>query len=324
MKGPPAKKRKIENGTKTEAAALPLAKRQEKLGTETAYAVSSEAQARVKAGKQTFALHIGDLNFPTPISVKNKLFEALNDNKTGYCPAAGIPELREALADYCGRARGVTWGPENVSVQSGGKPVILKFLLCVMEQGDEVLYPSPGYPIYESVINYLGGKLVPYSFIESAEGFELDLEDLKSKVTEKTKIFIYNNYHNPTGVASSDEEMEEIAKICNEHNLWVLSDEAYFDLVYDGSSKSIVALPGMKERTCILHTFSKSWSMTGWRLGAAIGPKHLIDGINQLNTNDEACTTHFVQIAGLAALKERKFIDECLLVELKKKKRCVK
>jgi len=287
--------------------------RMSKLGTETAFAVSLEAAQVAETGKRIFPFHIGDLDFESPDFVVRAMNKAIAARRTGYCPGAGIMPLRKRLAEVIGEERGVHYSADNVSVQSGGKPVIMKFLASVMEEGDEVLYPSPGYPIYESQIRYLGGVLKPYSFIETENGFVLDLEGLRRQITSNTKILVYNNYQNPMGIASSDEEMLEIAKIANEHDLLVLSDEAYFNIIYENvKGKSIVALPGMHERTLILYTYSKSWSMTGWRLGAAIGPQWIINLINKLNTNDESCTTHFIQWAGVECLSEegRKFTAE--------------
>jgi len=207
------------------------------------------------------------------------------------------------LASYISRTRDIEYSADQISVQPGGKPTISKFLLSVMEDGDEVLYPTPGYPIYESQISFCGGVPKPYIYRDTGSGFEIDLDYLKKQVTSKTRVLIYNNYQNPIGCASSDEEMQAIADFCIQHDLWVLADEAYFQLVYEPfTSKSIVKLPGMFDRTLILFTFSKEFSMTGWRLGCAAGPKDLISYINKLNTNIEACTTHFVQWAGIAAL----------------------
>lgn len=282
-----------------------LAKRTTLLGTETAFAVSLEAERLKDTGRKVYPFHIGDLNFKSPQCVIDAMNKAISEGRTGYCAGAGILPLRKRLAEWIGEQRGITYGPDNVSVQSGGKPVIGKFLAAVMEPGDEVLYPSPGYPIYESQINYLGGVCKPYTFIENEDGFAFNLPYLRSLITPKTRVFIYNNYSNPMGIASSDSEMAELAQMCIDHDLVVLSDEAYFDLVYDGKpSKSIASLPGMKERTVILYTYSKSYAMTGWRLGAAIGPTHIINMINKFNTNDESCTTQFIQYAGIAALSE--------------------
>jgi len=291
------------------------------LGTETAYSIAEEAAEFAKSGKTVYPFHIGDLNFPTAPIIVTAMKKAVDDGKTGYCAAAGIPQLRDALAQDIGKKRGVQYSRENISVQSGGKPVITKFLQVVMNPGDEVLYPSPGYPIYESQINYFGGVLKPYRYVETKKGFELDLDYLKSQYTPKTKILVYNNYQNPIGIMSSDEEMKAIAEFCVEHDLLVLSDEAYFAMIYDIEPKSIVALPGMKERTVILHTYSKSFSMTGWRLGAAVGPEWIISSISKLNTNDEACTTNFIQWAGLAAFTpEAEVYTKHIVEELRKRR----
>jgi len=289
------------------------AQRLKKLGTETAYAVAEEAAKHAKEGNKVYALHIGDINIPTPKCVSDAMKKAVDEGKTGYCPASGIAPLRETIANYFTETRGTKFTADEVSVQPGGKPVIYKFLLAIMEEGDEILYPTPGYPIYESCISYYGGVLKPYIYKDSGSGFEIDMEYLKKQITPKTKALIYNNYHNPSGCASSDQEMKEIAELCKKHDLWVLDDQAYYQLVYDGPAKSIVSLPGMKERTVILWTFSKIFSMTGWRLGAAVGPKEIIAIINKINTNAEACTTHFVQYGGIAALTHpdaKKFTED--------------
>eukprot|EP01090_Pellita_catalonica_P004987 TRINITY_DN14809_c0_g1_i1.p1 TRINITY_DN14809_c0_g1~~TRINITY_DN14809_c0_g1_i1.p1 ORF type:complete len:406 (-),score=78.38 TRINITY_DN14809_c0_g1_i1:84-1301(-) len=275
-----------------------------KLGTETAYAIAAEAKEEIDKGNKVYSFHIGDLNFPTCKIIADAAVQAIRDGKTGYCAAAGVKELRDALSKAVGEERGVSYTAENVSIQSGGKPVITKFLQVISSPGDEVLYPSPGYPIYESQIGYLDCVKKPYNFIETEAGFSIDMEALKKQITPKTKIFIYNNHSNPVSAHSTDEEMKQIAELCIKHDLLVLSDEAYFGLVYDGTPKSIVALPGMQERTVILFTYSKSYSMTGWRLGAAIGPKWIVDAITKINTNDEACTTHFIQWAGIEAFTE--------------------
>ncbi len=180
------------------------AKRMNKLGTETAFAVSLEAAKVAESGKKVFPFHIGDLNFASPSIVAEAMNKAIAEGKTGYCPGAGILPLRKRLAEVVGATRGVSYGPENVSIQSGGKPVIPKFLSAIMDEGDEVLYPSPGYPIYESQINYLGGVCKPYIYKETETGFVLDMDNLRKQITNKTKIFIYNNYQNPMGKCSFD------------------------------------------------------------------------------------------------------------------------
>ena len=282
---------------------MALAERLERLGTETAFAVSLAAAEWGAKGNRIFPFHLGDLNIATPQNVVDAMNKAIVDGKTGYCPAAGIPQLREALADDVGSRRGLSFAPSNVVVQPGGKPVITKFIQTVMNPGDEVLYPNPGYPIYESQIEYFGGVAKSYRYIPSSTGFTIDLDYLKSQITSKTKAIVYNDLQNPIGAESTDAEREAIAEIAIKHNLWVMSDEAYFEMRYSGTSKSIASLPGMLERTVILYTFSKKFAMTGWRLGAAIAPTELANQIAKLNTNDESCTTHFVQYGGVEGVR---------------------
>ena len=282
---------------------MALAERLERLGTETAFAVSLAAAEWGAKGNRIFPFHLGDLNIATPQNVVDAMNKAIVDGKTGYCPAAGIPQLREALADDVGSRRGLSFAPSNVVVQPGGKPVITKFIQTVMNPGDEVLYPNPGYPIYESQIEYFGGVAKSYRYIPSSTGFAIDLDYLKSQITSKTKAIVYNDLQNPIGAESTDAEREAIAEIAIKHNLWVMSDEAYFEMRYSGTSKSIASLPGMLERTVILYTFSKKFAMTGWRLGAAIAPTELANQIAKLNTNDESCTTHFVQYGGVEGVR---------------------
>jgi aspartate/methionine/tyrosine aminotransferase len=207
------------------------------------------------------------------------------------------------LADDVGERRGLTFSPSNVVVQTGGKPVITKFIQTIMNPGDEVLYPNPGYPIYESQIEYFGGVAKPYAYLPTATGFAIDLDQLKASIGPRTKAIFYNDLQNPLGCESTVAEREAIAELAIKHNLWVLSDEAYFEMRYSGSSTSIASLPGMQERTVILYTFSKKFAMTGWRLGAAIAPLGIADAIAKLNTNDESCTTHFVQHAGVEGVR---------------------
>jgi aspartate/methionine/tyrosine aminotransferase len=281
---------------------LRLAERIGRLGTETAFAVSAEAAAWKAAGHTVYPFHLGDMDLPTPRNIVDYAEWAIRAGKTGYCPNAGIPELRQALADEISATRGVACGPQNVAVQPGGKPVIEKFLLTLMDPGDEVLYPNPGFPIYESQIEFLGGVAKPYGFVRGAENFLLDFDAIEAAITPKTKLLIFNNLHNPTGAESPDDEIEAVAELALKHDLYVLADEAYWDVRYSGTSKSIAALPGMAERTVILYTFSKKYAMTGWRLGGAVGPEELIKPIATLNVNQESCTTHFIQWAGVEAL----------------------
>ena len=222
---------------------MKLATRLQNLGTETAFAVSLAAAEWGAKGHRIFPFHLGDLNLPTPANIVQAMNQAIADGKTGYCPGAGIMPLREALAADVGQRRGLHFDARNVVIQPGGKPVIGKFIQTVMNPGDEVLYPNPGYPIYESQIDYHGGKAVPYRYIETPTGFALDMQDLESLVTPRTRVLIYNNLQNPLSCESSAQEMAALARLAVEHDLWVLSDEAYFEMRYAGQSSSIASLP---------------------------------------------------------------------------------
>ncbi|WP_101758670.1 pyridoxal phosphate-dependent aminotransferase [Oceanicoccus sp. KOV_DT_Chl] len=281
---------------------MQLAKQLSKLGTETAFAVSAAAAAWAAKGNKVYPFHLGDINIATPNNIVEATIKAIADGYTGYCPGGGVMALRDAIAQDVGSKRGLSYSAENVSIQPGGKPVIGKFIMAVMNPGDEVLYPNPGYPIYESQIEYHGGSAVPYGYVETADGFALDLDGLKASITPKTTALIYNNYQNPNGAQSSRAEMEVVAQLALEYDLWVLADDAYYEIQYSGTPMTIADIPGMKERTVILYTCSKRFAMTGWRLGAAIGPTNVIDVINKLNTNIESCTPHFIQRAMVEAI----------------------
>ncbi len=279
-----------------------LAERVARLGTETAFLVSAEAAAYAAQGNKVYPFHLGDMNLKTPSNVLEAGIKAMRDGHTNYCPNAGVPQLRDLLAQDISASRKVEYSMENVAIQPGGKPTISKFFLTLMNPGDEVLYPNPGYPIYESMIEFHGGKAVPYGYIEEPDNFEIDTEMLADQITPQTKLLVLNDLQNPTGAECSDKELEKIAELVLKHDLYVLCDEAYFDIRYGGKSKSLVALPGMRDRCVILHTFSKKYAMTGWRLGATIGPRKIIDVIIKLNVNEESCSNHFVQYAAIEGL----------------------
>ena len=281
---------------------MKIAKRIEKLGTETAFAVSAEAAAFAARGNKVYPFHLGDMNILTPANVMEAAVKAMKEGKTGYCPNAGIPQLREILAADVSASHDIEYSMENVALQPGGKPTIGKFIMALMNPGDEVLYPNPGYPIYESQIEFHGGIAVPYSYLEGQDNFDIDIEMVEKRITSKTKLLILNDLQNPTGAECSTEEFEKLAEIVRKHNLFVLCDEAYFDIRYEGKSNSFASLPGMAERSVILYTFSKKFAMTGWRLGAAIGPKEIIDVIAKLNVNDESCPNHFIQYGAIEGL----------------------
>ena len=299
---------------------MKYAKQITNLGTETAFAVSAQAKDWASKGHKVYPFHLGDLNFKTPSNIIEATMRAIQEGKTGYCPSEGILPLREALAHDVGSRRGVIYGPDNVAIQPGGKPTIGKFIAAIMNPGDEVLYPNPGYPIYESQIEYQGGRALPYDYIKTENGFDINIQKIKDSISNKTVALIYNNYQNPISAESSKEEMEEIAKIAIENNLWVLADDAYYEIQYDGKSRSIVEIPGMRDRTVILYTFSKKYAMTGWRVGGSIGPEKIIKIISKLNVNAESCTTHFIQDAMVEALNGDQSGPNEILRRLKKRR----
>ena len=281
---------------------MQLAERFSRLGTETAFAVSAEAAEHARCGNRVYPFHLGDMNIPTPENIIEATYRAMKDGRTGYCSNYGVPELREVLADDINRSHGTDYAAENVVIEPGGKPTIGKFFLSLMNPGDEVLYPNPGYPIYESQIEFHGGKAVPYSYLEGEENFVLDLDAIERQITPRTRLLVVNDLQNPTGAEASEDELRSLAEIAIANDLYILCDEAYFDIRYEGRSRSLAALEGMAERCLILYTFSKKFAMTGWRLGAAIGPKDLVDAIAKLNVNDESCSNHFIQYAMIEAL----------------------
>ena len=299
---------------------MKIAERIARLGTETAFAVSAEAAAFAAQGNKVYPFHLGDMNILTPANVMEAAVKAMKDGKTGYCPNAGIPQLREILAADVSASRGIEYTMENVAIQPGGKPTIGKFLLALMNPGDEVLYPNPGYPIYESQIEFHGGKGIPYSYVEGKENFDIDMDMIERQITPHTKLLVLNDLENPTGAECSAAEFEKLAELVLKHNLYVLCDEAYFDIRYEGKSTSLTSLPGMAERCVILYTFSKKFAMTGWRLGAAIGPQEIIDVITKLNVNDESCPNHFIQYGAIEGLTGDRTETLKILATLKKRR----
>lgn len=299
---------------------MKLADRLSHLGTETAFAVSGEAAVHAAAGNKVYPFHLGDMNITTPRNIIEATYKAMKEGKTGYCPNYGIPVLREVLAEDINKSHGTKYRMANVAVQPGGKPSIGKFVLALMNPGDEALYPNPGYPIYESQIQFNGGVAVPYTYQEGPENFELDLDAIEALITPKTKLLIVNDLQNPTGAESSPGQLEALAQLAIKHDLFVLSDEAYYDMRYAGESTSITSFEGMQERSVILYTFSKKYAMTGWRLGASIGPKEVIDAIAKLNVNDESCSNHFIQYGGVEALTGDQSGHEEILSVLKERR----
>jgi len=279
-----------------------LAERMSRLGTETAFEVLVKARALEAQGRDVVHMEIGEPDFDTPSNIIEAACRALHSGYTHYGPSAGLPEFREAIAEEVSTSRGIEVDPNQVVVVPGGKPIMFFTILALAQPGDEVIYPNPGFPIYESVINFVGAKPVPVRLSEERE-FRFDVGELRSKVTPRTKMIIINSPHNPCGSMLSLEDLEAVAEIATKHDIMVLSDEIYIRLVYEGEFASVTRFPGMMERTIILDGFSKTYAMTGWRLGYGIMPEALAAQVAKLMTNSNSCTAAFTQIAGIEALK---------------------
>ncbi len=278
-----------------------FAKAFDRLGTESAFEVLARAKALEAEGKSIVHLQIGEPDFDTPKNVIDAGVKALQSGWTHYGPAQGLPQLREAIAAEILKTRGFKPSLDEILVCPGAKPIMFYLLMVLCEEGDEVIYPNPGFPIYESMIQWVGAKPVPCPILEQND-FSFDLESFKKLVTPKTKLVILNTPSNPTGGVLSAELLEGIAKIAREHKFAILSDEIYGRIIYEGSLKSITAYEGMRERTVILDGFSKAYAMTGWRLGYGVGPKEIIAKMTKMQINSASCTASFTQLAGAEAL----------------------
>ena len=281
---------------------LRLAGRMSRLGTETAFEVLNRARALEKQGKEIIHLEIGEPDFDTPSNVVEAGVDALRKGWTHYGPSAGLPELRQTIADYVSRTRKVPVSSDEVVVVPGGKPIIFFTILALIESGDEVLYPNPGFPIYESMVNYSVGKGIPIPLREE-RAFSVDVKELASLITDHTRLIILNSPHNPTGGVLTRKDIFEIAEAIGDRNILVLSDEIYSRLIYDGEHFSIMSVPGFKDRTILLDGFSKTYAMTGWRLGYGVMRADLASQIAKLVTNANSCTASFTQMAGIEALR---------------------
>ena len=281
---------------------LRLAERMSRLGTESAFEVLVRARELEACGKQVIHLEIGEPDFPTAPHIVEAAARALRDGWTHYGPPAGLPQLREAIAEDAGRRRGLRIDPAEVVVTPGGKPIMFFTILALVNRDDEVLYPNPGFPIYESMINFIGGRLVPYALPEERE-FDVDVGEIINKLTDRTRLIILNSPQNPTGGVLSRASIASLAAALAGRDVFVLSDEIYNRLIYEGEHASITQFPGMKERTIILDGFSKTYAMTGWRLGYGIMRPDLAGQIARLMTNSNSCTAAFTQMAGVEALR---------------------
>ena len=281
---------------------MKLAERMTRIGIESAFDVLVRARALEAQGRSVIHLEIGEPDFPSPPHVIEAGKRALDEGWTHYGPTQGLPELREAIAAHISRTRGVSVGPQHVSVVPGGKPIIFFPMLALLEEGDEVIYPNPGFPIYESMIRFSGATPVALP-LEEGRGFSFDLNRFKSLLTERTKMVVLNSPQNPTGGVIQREDLKAIADLLRDRDVIVLSDEIYSEICYGGRPVSISELPGMLEKTIILDGFSKTYAMTGWRLGYGVMPEWIVDAVNKLMVNSNSCTAAFTQRAGIAALE---------------------
>lgn len=282
---------------------LQLASRMSRLGTETAFEVLNKARALERQGRSIVHLEIGEPDFDTPGNVVEAAVDALHKGWTHYGPSAGLPELRQAIAEYVSRTRGVKVTSDEVVVVPGGKPIIFFSILSLVDEGDEVIYPNPGFPIYESMINYVGGRAVPIALREERD-FALDVNELESLISNRTKLIIINSPQNPTGGVLPRRDIERVASVLGDRNIMVLSDEIYSRLLFDGEQHfSIMSIPGMQERTILLDGFSKTYAMTGWRMGYGVMRPDLAQHMTRLMTNSNSCTASFTQVAGIEAIR---------------------
>jgi aspartate aminotransferase len=279
-----------------------VASRMARLGTESAFEVLARARALERQGREIVHLEIGEPDFDTPAHIKEAAKRALDANATHYGPSAGLPELREAIAKHTAETRGVPVSPEQVVVTPGAKPIMFFTIMALVDRGDEVIYPNPGFPIYESVINFVGGVPVPIPLREDSD-FGFDLPLFEQRVSSKTKLIIINSPENPTGGVLDRGQIERIARIASERNIPVMTDEIYRQFLYEGEFVSFYAQPGLHARSILLDGFSKSYAMTGWRLGYGVMPVDLAEHVTRLMVNSNSCTASFVQLAGVAALQ---------------------
>ncbi len=281
---------------------LKLAERMSRLGTETAFEVLVKARALEAQGKSIIHLEIGEPDFDTPANIVDSAVGALRQGWTHYGPSPGLPQLRQAIAAHISRSRGIQVAAEEVVVVPGGKPVMFFAILALAEAGDEVIYPNPGFPIYESMINFAGAKPVALRLREEMD-FRFDVQELASLITDRTRMIILNSPQNPTGGVLTQKDIQDIAKVIGDRNILVLSDEIYSRLMFEGEHHSIASLPGFKDRTIILDGFSKTYAMTGWRLGYGVMRPDLAAQVSLLMTNSNSCTASFTQVAGVEALE---------------------
>jgi len=303
----------------TKSHELRLAKRMTRLGTETAFEVLVKAKALEAKGHDIIHLEIGEPDFDTPPNIIDAGCDALHRGFTHYGPSAGLMELREVIAHHVSETRRVNVTPDEVVVVPGGKPIIFFSILTLAEAGDEIIYPNPGFPIYESMINYVDAKAVPIRLREELD-FRLDVDELASLINDRTKLIILNSPQNPTGGVLEKDDIDRIARAIADRNIMVLSDEIYSRLIFEGEEHSIMSVDGMKERTILLDGFSKTYAMTGWRMGYGVMRTDLAAHIARLMTNSASCTASFTQIAGVEALGGPQDLVDQMRIEFQKRR----
>jgi aspartate/methionine/tyrosine aminotransferase len=297
-----------------------IANRMSRLGTETAFEVLVKAKALEAQGRDIVHLEIGEPDFDTPKNIITAAQDAIGGGYTHYGPSAGLPEAREAIAQYVARTRDISVSPDEVVITPGAKPIMFFGMMATIDEGDEVIYPNPGFPIYESVINFLGARPVALPLQEDKD-FRFDIADLESRISDKTRMIIINSPQNPTGGILTDDDLRSIAELCIRHDLILFSDEIYSRITYDGfEHTSIARYDGMKERTIILDGFSKTYAMTGWRLGYGVMPASLASLVAKLQTNSTSCTAAFSQIAGVEALTGPQDEAEAMIDQFRKRR----
>jgi aspartate/methionine/tyrosine aminotransferase len=302
--------------------AFRLAARMSRLGTESAFEVLVRARQLEARGKEIIHLEIGEPDFSTPSNIVEAATCALREGWTHYGPSAGLPQLREAVAEYTTRYLGLPVDPNEVVITPGGKPIMFFAILALVEQGDEVLFPNPGFPIYESMINFVGGKAVPYGLHEERD-FDVDVEEIIDKITDRTRLLILNSPQNPTGGVMSGDGLKALAAKLAGREIPVLSDEIYHRLIYEGEHSSLAQFPAMRDWTIILNGFSKTYAMTGWRMGWGVMRADLARQVAQLMTNSNSCTAGFTQIAGVEALRGDQGSVERMREEFRRRRRVI-
>ena len=290
-----------------------------RLGTETAFEVLVKAKALEAQGRDIIHLEIGEPDFDTPSNIIDAGCDALRKGFTHYGPSAGMMELREVIAQHVSETRRVNVTPDEVVVVPGGKPIIFFSILALAEDGDEIIYPNPGFPIYESMINYVAAKAVPIRLREELD-FRLDVDELASLINDRTKLLILNSPQNPTGGVLTQDDIAAIARVIGDRNIMVLSDEIYSQLIFEGEDHSIMSIDGMKERTILLDGFSKTYAMTGWRMGYGVMRADLATHISRLMTNSNSCTASFTQVAGIEALRGSQDVVDDMRAKFKKRR----